>query len=96
MAWHQKENKVERSTQRTSALSPAKRPLHWENYDWEMGLTDEEEAIEYETFLELSPMGNFDSKNLKKLQGSSCNIVGVDNPKKPRRPKTNTSEPMKP
>ena len=81
-------SKVVLSTQRTLALPPDKRPLHWEDYDWEMGLSDEEEAIVYEAFPELLPMGDFDIKNLRKLQRSSCNTVGVDNPKKPGRPKT--------
>jgi hypothetical protein len=44
------ENETEISTQRTLALSPAERPLHWEDYDWEMGLSDEKETIIYETF----------------------------------------------
>ena len=87
---------MEISTERTPTLPLAKRPLHWEDYDWEMGLSDEEEAIVYEAFPELLPMGDFDLKSLKKLRGSSCNTVGVDNPKKPRRLKTNPSEPEKP
>jgi hypothetical protein len=76
-------NKVEISTQRTPALSPARRPLNWEDYDWEMGLTDEEEAVVYEAFPELLPLGDFDLKSLKKLRGLSCNTVGVDTPKEP-------------
>jgi hypothetical protein len=60
----QGENKVEISTHRIPALSPAKRPLHWEDYDWEMGLSYEEETIVYETFPKLLPMGDFDLKNL--------------------------------
>ena len=101
--WHlnkltftQKGNKVKISTQRTPASPPAKRPLHWEDYNWEMGLSDEEEAIVYKAFPELLPMGDFDLKSLKKLRESSCNTVGVDNPKKPGRPKTNPSEQEKP
>jgi hypothetical protein len=43
-------NKVEVNTRRTPTLSPAKRPLNWEDYDWEMGLTDEEEAVVYKAF----------------------------------------------
>jgi hypothetical protein len=89
-------SKVELSTQRTPALSPARRPLNWEDYDWEMGLTDEEEAVVYEAFPELLPMGDFDLKNLRKLKGSSCNTVGVDNPKKPGRPRANPGEQEKP
>ena len=71
-------NKVEVSTRRTPALSPAKRPLHWEDYDWEMGLSDEEEAIVYEAFPELLPMGDFDLKSLRKLQEPSCNTMEID------------------
>ena len=89
-------SKVELSTQRTPTLPLDKRPLHWEDYDWEMGLSDEEEAIVYEAFPELLPMGDFDLKNLRNLQGSNCNTVGVDNPKKPGRPKTKTGEQEKP
>jgi hypothetical protein len=32
-----------------------------------MGLSDEKEAIVYEAFPEVLPMGDFDLKNLKKL-----------------------------
>ena len=79
----QKGNKVEISTQRSPALPPARRPLHSKDYNCEMGLSDEEEAIVYEAFPKLLPMGDFDLKSLKNLRGSSYNTVGVDNPKKP-------------
>ena len=62
----------------------------------EMGLTDEEEAVVYEAFPELLPMGDLDLKGLRKLQRSSCNAVGVDNPKKPGKPRTNPGEQEKP
>jgi hypothetical protein len=87
----QGENKVEISTQRTPALPPAKRPLHWENYDWGMGLTDGEETVVYEAFPELLPMGDFDLKSLKKLRGPSCNAVEVD-PETSKTEKTSETE----
>ena len=68
---------MEVSTWRAPALSPANRPLHWEDYDWEMGLSDEEEAVVYVAFPELLPMGDFDLKSLRKLQGASCNTMEV-------------------
>ena len=92
----QKGNKVEVSTQRTPALSPAKRPLNWEDYDWEMGLSDEEEAIVYEAFPELLPMGDFDLKSLRKLRAPSCNTVEIDTPKEPGKPGARKSETEKP
>ena len=62
----QRRNKVEISTRRTPALSPTKRPLHWENYNWEMGLSDEEETTVYEAVPKVLPMGDFDLKILKR------------------------------
>lgn len=61
-----------------------------------MGLSDEEEAVVSETFPELLTMGDFDLKNLKKLQRSSCNTTGVDNPKKLGKPNTTTGDKEKP
>ena len=75
---------------------PAKRPLHWEDYDWEMGLSDEEEAIVYETFPELLPTGDFDLKNLKKLRESGCNTVEIETPQKLRGPTTHEVKTEKP
>ena len=43
-----------------------------------MGSSDEEEAIVYEAFPELLPMGNFDLKNLRKLREPSCNTMKID------------------
>ena len=56
------------STQKTCALPYVERPLNWEDYDWEMGLSDGKEAIIYEAFPELLPMGDFDLQSLRKLQ----------------------------
>ena len=92
----QKGNKVELSTQRTPALPPARRPLHWEDYDWKMGLSDENKAIVYEAFLELLPMGDFDSKSLKRLREPNCNTVEIDTPKRPGKSGARKSETEKP
>ena len=92
----QGENKVEISTQRTPALSPANRPLNWEDYDWEMGLTNEEEAVVFEAFPKLLPMGDFDLKSLKKLRAPSCNTVEIDTPENSIKPRARKSEPEKP
>ena len=53
-------SKVEMNTQRTLARQPCKRPLNWEDYNWEMGLSDDEETIVYKAFPELLSMGDFD------------------------------------
>ena len=89
-------NKVEVSTRRTPALSLAKRPLHWEDYAWEMGLIDEEEAVVYEAFLELLPMGDFDLKSLKRLREPSCNTMEIDIPIGPEKPGARRSETERP
>ena len=59
-------------------------------------MTVEEEAIVYEAFPELLPMGDFDLKGLKKLQRPSYNTLGVDNPEKRGRPRARVGEHEKP
>ena len=86
------DNKVKIDNQKTLALLFAKRPLNWEDYDWEMGLTDEEEMVLYEAFPELLIMEEFDLNFLKKLRVPSSNTIGIDASNKLRRPKVTTSK----
>lgn len=50
LALTQGESKVERVTQKTPVLPMAKRSLNWEDYDREMGLSNEEKTVVYETY----------------------------------------------
>lgn len=52
-----------------------KRALAWEDYNWEIGLSDEEEVKVYETFMEFQPIAMVDLCGLKNLYEAGCHVV---------------------
>ena len=63
------------NVQRTPAVPASKRALAWEDYDWEAGLSNEEEATVYKAFLELQPIAKVDLFGLKELYEAGCHVV---------------------
>ena len=77
------------NVQRNPAVPASKRALAWEDYDWEAGLLDEEEATVYKAFPELQPIAKVDLSGLKELYEAGCHVV---NPIEESKEQVNTLE----
>ena len=62
-------------TNRRPKLLDSLRPINIEGFDWEDGLTDEEEQIVYQAYPSLHHITDMELDGLKQLYETDCNMV---------------------
>jgi hypothetical protein len=62
-------------TNRRPKLPDSSRPINIERFDWEAGLTDEEEQVVYQAYLSLHHIADVELDGLKQLYETDCNMV---------------------
>ena len=62
-------------TNRRPKLPDSSRPINIEGFDWELGLTDEEEEVVYQAYPSLHHIADVELDGLKQLYETECNMV---------------------